>query len=176
MRFVRIVNRFYSADAHRAYLKSGGVAQNVPRDDMFKILQVDVDTTPKKLRAAYTQRIKENHPDVAFRHPGQPLIEMDLLKHCYEEILKGIDQENQENKIKNETTKTDRRNRRVQGMQWTIEDYRALRNTRRTVYSAWNTYIRWAITTIIFVWNFPKLWNYLTGKPDSSILCLISYI
>ena len=91
MRFIhvnrlRIIARNSSTgDAYKAYLKSGGLPQNLPRESMYKILQVDVDVNPKQLRAAYTQRIKENHPDVAFRNPGQ----VRMLQVIYENSVMG---------------------------------------------------------------------------------------
>ena len=99
-------------------------------------------------------------------YEAMPLIEMDLLKYCYEEILKGIDQKVQsENAAKAEVTnEVDRRNRKVSGTQWTIQDYRKQKNLSKTIGSHFKTWVRWAILLVAFGWNFPYIWNYLTGE------------
>ena len=99
-------------------------------------------------------------------YEAMPLIEMDLLKYCYEEILKGIDQKVQSENAANAevTNEVDRRNRKVSGTQWTIQDYRKQKNLSKTIGSHFKTWVRWAILLVAFVWNFPYIWNYLTGE------------
>ena len=107
MRFIRV--RFLSLTLVRQEVR-----HNLTMTEKFKMLDVDANVDEQLLRKAYLQKVKENHPDVADK--DQELIELDVLKKSYDDVLDAI-KNKEEEKI---TIKQDRRGRTLRQKEWSI--------------------------------------------------------